>query len=303
MTTPAEPTEEQWVDDWLHDTDRAYLSRFSGGPLVVRALGDTGPTTADGGSVTLTLTPEFEDPGVTTYTAAATPVSIDGQPAYSISLPSSATSVPGPYLARWDYLVGGVERIGEQPLMVGGTAPAYDSLAWAMKGIVEGVWLRVADQFDSPMGGPHLQVYMQGHFGRNRIAQLLPMTLARVNTTSQPYQTYTLDTFPVDRWGGLLETALWVETIKHLRRSYLEQPDPIGVTVARLDRRSYMNLWGEILRDEEGSLRDMLSGFKMASMNLGGGSLLVSGGIFPRVSSMTAGGLTHAAPRGLHLWR
>lgn len=290
-------------EDWVHDTDRLYLSRLSNGPLFLRALDAVGTPVLADGEVAFELVPEFAD-APDTFVTTATSVLVDGVPIYQVTLPSEATSVPGPYLARWTYAVGGVARSGEQPLLVGGTAPAYDGLSWEMKSLVEQVWLRVADQFDSPMGGPHLQSYMQSHFGRNRIAQLLPKALGRLNIISQPHMTYTLDRpFPVAQWGPLLELALWIETVKHLRRSYIEQPDPVGVTVARLDRRSYYSLWGEILRDEEADFKAMLDNFKMAHMGLGGGSVLVSGGIYPRVAAHTAGGLAHAAPRGLHMWR
>lgn len=297
------PTVVPSSDEWMYETDRLYISRLSPGPLLVVTSDVYGQPAAPDGDVVVSMTPQFtHDPEVTlggTWTATATSTT-----EYEVVLPPAATSTPGPFLARWDYTVGGHARAGEQPVMIGGSAPAYDALSPEWKAIVESVWLRVADQFDSPMGGPHLQVYMQAHFGRNRIAQLLPIALGRMNTISQPVQTYSLaDPFPFAKWGSLLSHALWVETIKHLRRSYMEQPDPVGVTVARLDRRTYMGLWGQLLAEEEAELRPMLDHFKMQHMNLGGGSVLVAGGIYPRISPYHSEMSGIAAPRGLYLTR
>ena len=301
------PTVVPSPDEWMYETDRLYLSRHSSGPLIVRATGPYGDPMVPDGPVTLTMTPQFTvadgDPvpgGI--YAAAKVPDTVAD---YEVVLASADTSIPGPYLARWTYVVGGVERIGEQPLMVGGSAPAYDSLPLAWKQVVESVWLRVADMFDSPMGGPHLQVYMQAHFGRNRIAQLLGVAIGRLNTVSQPVLDYGIGDhrFPLAKWGSLLGQALWVETIKHLQRSYMEQPNPIGVTVARMDRSTYASLWGQLLAQETADLRSMLDNFKMQHMNLGGGSILVAGGIYPTVPSHSASMMTMAAPRGVYLVR
>ena len=63
---------------------------------------------------------------------------------------------------------------------------------------------------------------------------------------AQPHMTYTLNEpgqFPHEQWGALLEFATYIETIKHLKRSYVEQPDWQGVTVARADRRDYLQRW------------------------------------------------------------
>lgn len=294
---------EEVLREWGTDVERTYLSRLSPGPLMIRVIGrDGNPTWADD-DVVLHFIPESPEGGEERQTLAVRST-VERQPTYEAYLPSAWTEEPGPYLARWTYSVQGVEGIGERPMVVGGTAPAYDMLSWDMKAVVEGVWLRVADQFDSPFGGPHLQVYMQAHFGRNRIASLLPQAIGRLNTVAQPHQTYSLDRpFPVQKWGALLGLALWVETIKHLRRSYLEQPNPVGVTVARLDRSNYTALWGEILRDEEGDLRSMLDHFKIASMGMGRASVLVSGGIYPRLPARAGSGGGQAAARGLYMWR
>lgn len=284
----------------VYDVERTYLSRFSHGPLWLRVLADDGSRAAAEAGVTLTLVNESTGEE---HVYNATEESRDGGLDYRVALSPTHTAEPGPYTARWSYQVNGEERIGEQGLLVGPSAPTYDALSPELKDIVDGVWLRLSDLYDSPTGGPHLQVYIQTHFGRNKIAGLLRHAIGRLNTVAQPHQTYDAATFPIAKWGALLETALYVETLKHLRRSYIEQPQVVGTQVARLDRSAYAREWAAILAEEERDLRSMLDHFKIASMNLGSGRALVAGGIFPRISSGAAGLAARGAPRGIYYGR
>lgn len=205
---------------------------------------------------------------------------------YEFALTSAETAVPGLYLVYWDYRVDDTPQTQETYYEVGQRAPDYDALPAKAKSVVENVYWRFADLFDSPLGGPHLQVYVQTNFGRQRLAQALRAALSRLNVWSQPIMTYSFDgasggkEFPYDQWGGVLEQALYVEVLKHLRRSYVEQPTPEGVTLARLDRRDYMDRWGTVLADEQRELDNLIEQFKIAHMGLGSPSALISGGAY-----------------------
>lgn len=298
MSTPT-------VDYRVFDHDRTFATRYSALTLTMRALDGHGEAKPADAEVRLTYAPEFPD-GPEPVTIVATEVPGEGGvPEYQVRLGSAQSATPGPYLATWGYSLEGVERSDAQGIMVGESAPAYNALSDDLKEIVEQVWLRLSDLFDSPMGGPHLQVYVQTHFGRNRIAQLLSIALGRINTVRQPKQTFSTDKpFPVEQWGALLSTGLYIETLKHLRRSYLEQPNPVGVNVARLDRSTYSNDWAAILRDEEADYNSMLDLFKIASMGMGSGRVLVAGGAYPRVHGTTHASVAgRAAARGYFLSR
>jgi hypothetical protein len=279
--------------------DRQYISQNATDPIGIVVHKNGVPADVDGDLVTVVMTRETDDvqvfsrPGVKTATGT-----------YEVVLTAADTSVPDLVHFTFTYAVDTVAQTYVVYAQVGESAPAYDFLAPAMKDVVDNVWIRFADLFDSPDGGPNLQTYFQSNYGRGRVAQLLRVAVGLLNTTAQPHQTYTLDDgqggglFPVAEWGPLLESALYVECIKHLRRSYVEQPAVVGANgITRLDRRDYMDRWGVILDDEQAVLQRQLEVFKIASMNLGRPKVLVSGGVFGRFGPTRVAGSVAARPR------
>lgn len=211
------------------------------------------------------------------FARAATRVDVG---TYEVTLSSAETATPGEYHLGWFFEVSGVENSITTYIDVGEPSPTYDALPDGIKMVLEYTYNRFEDLYDSPIGGPHLQTYIQGNFGRERMAQMSMLALNRLNIISQPHQSYTLDNFPHETWGGLLEFATYVEILKHLKRSYVEQPNVIGATVSYLERRDYMDRWDRIYQDEVQDLKDALDGYKIAHMGLGAPSVLVSGGVY-----------------------
>ncbi len=205
---------------------------------------------------------------------------------FSIEVGPSVSGRSGLYSIAWVFEVGGVERVENTYFEVSTSAPYWDALSADYKALVESVWNRLEDCFDSPDGGPYLSTLYQSQFGRNRVAHLMSVALGKINLRAQPHQTYTLEgpkLFPLGTWGGLLEQMTLVETIKHLMRSYVEQPEVIGSTVARVERRDYLQRWQSILDIETRDLDSMLDHFKMAHMGFSSPSVLVSGGSYGRI--------------------
>lgn len=263
--------------------ERAYLSPYSTAGFGLTIIKDGEPADPDG-DVVATLTND-SDGSIVISSEVATRESLG---VFQVPTTAQQTASFGDYTVTWQYAMGGVAQVYQSYLRIGVPAASYDSLSLDMKSVVETTMIRFADLFDSPSGGPNLQTYFQAHYGRGRVAQLLRIAIGTLNTASQPYQTYTIDgqggaAFPIDKWGALLERALYVEVLKHLRRSYVEQPMmQTGEGITRQDRRDYMDRWGQILDDEEATLKQQLDVFKIANMGLGQATALVAGGVFGR---------------------
>lgn len=276
--------------------ERQYVSRYATDLLGLAVHKDGIPADVDGNLVDVTL---VRDAGsVTVFTRAADREAVG---LYETRLTSEETAEPGTYSVHWTYDLDGSPEQYTTYIQIGEVAPDYDRLAPALKEAVDSVYIRFADLFDSPLGGPNLQTYFQSHFGRQRIAQLLRIAAGRLNTMAQPHQTLTVEgptpSFPMARWGSLLETATYLEVLRHLVRSYVEQPAFIGGNVTRLDRRDYMDRWQSVLRDEEAIFKSQLDVFKISMMGLGKPKVLVSGGVYGRYGPTRFAGSVAARPR------
>jgi hypothetical protein len=278
--------------------DRQYISQWSLDPIGLYLVRNGTPINADG---TVQVAMIAEDTGVTVLSRAATHNATGD---YSISLASTEAGTPGPYLVTWDYQISSVNQHYETGIEIGPANPAYDGLNPDMKTIVDSIVLRLADLIDSPGGGPNLTTYVaQSKFGRGRIAQLMRIGLGRLNTLAQPFNTFTLDgvggaLFPTAQWGSLLESVTWIEVLKHLTRSYTEQPDFVGGgNVSRLDRTKYAKMWRDVMVDEENLIKGQIDVFKIAQMNLGRPAVLISGGVYGRFGPTRMAGSVAARPR------
>ncbi len=298
----ADPTDNVSVDlqDWR---ERKFFGRNTVQQVGLSLLGDDGVTPVDAdGAVTFSL--YLTGPNETqvlqnTYTATRMGVGL-----YELTLNTEDTETLGNYLGIWNYALSGAPETYEVYMVVGESNPPYDRLTDPFKAVVDDVWVRFADCFDSPAGGPHLQTYYQAHWSRGRMAQLMGMALRRLNVVSQPYTTYTIDgvggpIFPLAQWAGLLELGTYVEALRHLRRSYLEQPQFVGGNVTRLDRTDYWIRWGQLLEDAEADLKGAQDTYKISLMFSGGPKTLVSGGIFGRMGVTRTPGAMIARP---HYW-
>jgi hypothetical protein len=279
--------------------ERAWISRYSMeslGLLVHRSGVLSDP---DDNAVLVDMIDESTSQPV--FTAFAAERVSEGT--YSVELSTAETANPGYYRLVWRFEINGAPQSEETFVEVGQSAPDYDALPDAFKGVVNNVWWRFADLFDSPQGGPHLQVYFQTQMGRGRIAQIMRSALGRINLVSQPHQTYVVPPtegaeFPLGDWGGLLELATYIEVVKHLIRSYTEQPSAEGVTTARLDRRDYADRWRAVLQMEMDDYKDMLDHYKIAHMGLSTSPrVLVSGGVYGSYGPTRLAGSAASRPR------
>lgn len=280
--------------------DELYVSQYSSPVFGVTTRSAGEPATADAG-VTATFAPR-DDPGSPVFEDRVCIEDLTGQ--YEVAMTSADTQATGFYTLTFNWEMDGSPELLVVPVEIGASNPHYDDLTDGMKGVVNSVWARFADLYDSPIGGPHLQVYVaQGNFGRGRVAQLMGTAMNRLNTLAQPVTSYSVNTtdggkeFPLARWGGLLEQLTYIEVIKHLIRSYVEQPDPRQITVAHLDRRDYLQRWQSVLQMELEDSKDMLENFKIEHMGLGNPGIIVSGGAYGRFGPWPSGSYAAARPR------
>jgi hypothetical protein len=278
--------------------DRRYVSRFSQPGFGLKVYVTDTLTDADD-PPTVSLIREGETVADWTRTSEKTETG-----SYSVVLSSVETSAQMLGTLMWNYEISAVPQVYGLDIEVGPSAPAYDALPPAWQEVVEGVYVKFADLFDSPHGGPNLQVYRQTHFGRNRMAQLMGDAIQSLNSASSPHAHHVLggDTFPFDEWGGLLGDSLYIEAVKHLIRSYVEQPEAVlGVTVSRLDRRDYMDRWGTVLATEQEEFERNLKRYRGANLGLGHVRVLVAGGAYGNWGpEVNPGGMGLAAARGYH---
>jgi hypothetical protein len=148
-----------------------------------------------------------------------------------------------------------------------------NSLDW----VVDHAYMKLEDLFDSELGGPWLADKTMKNFSRDKMARLVPDALYYVNNEGQPVTSFNETTFPLQAHKALLAQALLVETIYHLMRSYVEQPQPTGQAITYFDRRDYLTRWGTVLGLEEAKLIKQLDIFKLQYMGFGSSALLVGG--------------------------
>ena len=270
------------------------------------------PTDPDGGLVLVAMNPDA---------AGAQPVFMGRNAtrqytgAYTYTFLSGDTATAGHYHLAWTYQLAGVPDTFMTPIEVGPYNPAYDVLPPEAKAIVNLVWSKFEDGYDSQFGGPHLQSYFQSHFSRGRMAQLLQITILQINTTMQPVNSYSLTgplsdpnappvgpEYPYQQWSGLLVAGLSIEVIKHLMRSYVEEPLGENVTAARMTRRDYLERWGTILATEQQAYEQMLEVFKIRQMFTLQPRVLVSGGVFGNFGPTRLMGNAAARPRYWTRW-
>lgn len=282
--------------------ERQYVSQFATDTLGLSVMRAGAPSDVDGNAMTVSMLREAD--GTQVLSRLATHVSMG---LYETALSAAESAEPGLYTVVWTYAMDQVAQEYRTYLEIGQAQPAYDQLPAPLKDVVDTTWMRFADLFDSPGGGPNLMTYFQTHYTRGRMAQLLRVAVGTLNTVSQPFMTYTVDghggaTFPTDKWGPLLERSLYIEAIKHLRRSYVEQPMFVGGSVTRLDRRDYLDRWGTVLADEQATFQSQLEHFKIANMGMGRPAVLVSGGVYGRYAPTRVAGSIAARPRMWTRW-
>jgi len=210
---------------------------------------------------------------------------------YTYSLSSTETTILGNYKANWSYTTSGNARFYSDSFTITEAMPYWQMLTADEKQLVAGIVHRLDKSFDSSSGGPYLQELSQSGFNMYEDVAFLMSTeaLDYINYEFQPVFRPAYDMgsnamvpFP-STWWGVLATQTYAHFIKHIARNYIEQPTPEGMNAAWMNRRDYYNRWMDLYNIEKEIADKQLRQMKRAYMVGSKRSLLVAGGLIPRM--------------------
>lgn len=143
----------------------------------------------------------------------------------------------------------------------------------------EAVWHRFEDLFDGEEEGPWLRDMTLNHFGKKKMSEFAADAVFELNNMNPPTMA-NLDLFIHDGTltpdGPLLVQGTFLVVLRHLIRSYTEQPAPTGAAVGYLDRRDYMQRWQAVYQLELAVWQRWSALWKRQFLGLGHGRLLVA---------------------------
>lgn len=208
----------------------------------------------------------------------AQPGQITGDGTAEYIVPDALNSVAGHYIGRAQFTVvsgtGNIKRSVPveydvvDPFSTPGPQPGDPAVDMA--------WKKLEDCFDSELGGPWLRDMTLARFDRNKVAELAPEVMLEINSV-MPQSSYNMTSFPWnDRDGtALFAQGLLVATIRHLMRSYTEQPTVMNSTVGYFNREKYQQAWSVMYQIELDRFEKWVQLWKAREYNLSSGSLLV----------------------------
>jgi hypothetical protein len=165
--------------------------------------------------------------------------------------------------------------------------PNYDTLTdsekqQAMEDIVtEAVWNRFEDLFDSSDGGPWMRDMTLNIFGPQKIKNFISEVIFDINVYNPPTN-FDIGEFaqPILNKTNPNLTVLVQGTmcavIRHLMRTYAEQPLPTGGQVTYEDRRDYLQRWGTMYQIEWQHFDHLVKLWKRQFLSFGHSKVLVS---------------------------
>lgn len=194
----------------------------------------------------------------------------------TLTIPGDITDTVGVYKALVHFTLQGPVR--KSQLITFEAVDALGSSNETPEDIaIDRTWLKLEDCFDSQLGGPWLRDMTLAYFSRDKMAKLTPDAIYRINYNYYPVTSFTETTFDYTNDGPLFSQALLVETIYHLMRSYVEQPNPDGNPVTWFNRRDYLDRWRGILEIEEKKFLTWLDTWKSQFFQFGAGAMLIGG--------------------------
>jgi hypothetical protein len=223
--------------------------------------------------VVYTVKRPSDDASTPTIAEAQGTITGDGQAEYIV--PSSVVGEPGEYLAFARFHLNDGRK--KSVIVDFDAIDPFEAVAQGpFDPWIDFTWRKIEDCFDSEIGGPWLRDMTMARFDKSKLRTLLPEALLDINV-QQPITHFNEKSFPLDESGGaLFSQALLVSTVRHLIRSYAEQPEVIASPVNFLDRRRYVDTWNSVLKIEEPQYRRVLALWKRQYFGFGSSKLLVA---------------------------
>jgi hypothetical protein len=148
-------------------------------------------------------------------------------------------------------------------------------------------WEKLEDCFDGEDEGPWLREMTLNYFNKDKMERFLNDALFDINVQNPPTDldlssfVRTPDATAEDQTpyptpdAPLLAQGMLIAVIRHLMRSYTEQPNPVGAQIAWHDRRDYLQRWQQVYQIEQQQYMRMLALFKRKFLNLGESKVLI----------------------------
>ena len=210
---------------------------------------------------------------------------------YQYTLTSSEASIQGNYQVNWTYYISGNLRQYQDNLVITDQMPYFQNLTYDQRQLAIGIAHRLDKSFDSTQGGPYLQELQQSGFNLfEEVAYIMSTeTLDYCNFEFQPIFTpaYEVGNNAMAPWPstyyGVLATQTYANFLKHIARNYIEQPTPEGMNASWMNRRDYYQRWWQLYEFEKEIADKQLRQMKRQYMVGSKRSLLVAGGLIPRM--------------------
>jgi hypothetical protein len=146
--------------------------------------------------------------------------------------------------------------------------------------IADGVWTKLEDCFDAEDEGPWLQDVTMNFFREEKMEKFINDALFDINYQNPPTD-LTVSNFvakdgtPTSNYP-LIVQGIFIQVLRHLMRSYVEQPMPTGAQIAWQDRRDYLQRWQSMYEIEFQQYMRWVALYKRGFLQLGHSRLLVS---------------------------
>ena len=149
--------------------------------------------------------------------------------------------------------------------------------------IADAAWRKIEDCFDAEDEGPWLRDMSLNYFNKHKMEQFIDEALFDINQQHPPTG-LTIGAFAYKQGDAtfanadlpLIAQGVFICVVRHLMRSYTEQPNPVGAQIAWHDRRDYLQRWQTVYAIEKEQYMRMLALFKRRFLGLGYARALVS---------------------------